>query len=91
MKTKTALDYETKSSCTVIVAARDGNGGRADVTVAIDVIDVNEDQSLLERYDDNNNRIDKDEAITAVEDYLFGDGSVTKAHAIKVIELYLFG
>ena len=50
--------------------------------------------TLLERYDaDNSGRIDKDEAIQAINDYLFGEGAdrISKDEAIQVINLYLFG
>ena len=50
--------------------------------------------TLLERYDaDNSGRIDKDEAIQAINDYLFGVGAdrISKDEAIQVINLYLFG
>ena len=43
-------------------------------------------------YDGNDNEvIDRDEVIRAINDYLFGDGSVTRDDVIAVINLYLFG
>ena len=42
LKTKAALDYETKSSYSVTVKARDAEGLDADIVVNIDVRDVNE-------------------------------------------------
>ena len=54
-------------------------------TVVVDVL-----SNLLEQYDANdNNRIDKAEALKAVDDYLF-HGTLTKAEVLEVIELYLF-
>ena len=43
LKTKSALDFETKSTYTVTVTASDGNGGHADTTVTIMVTNVDED------------------------------------------------
>ena len=42
IRTKDALDYETKSSYTVTVRAADGNGGSDTIMVTITVTDVNE-------------------------------------------------
>ena len=65
--------------------------------MTIMVTDVSEmvpEMSLLEMYDENdNNRIDKDEALVAINDYLFGvgDEQITKDQVLEVITLYLFG
>ena len=45
LKTKSALDYETKSSYTVTVSVSDGNGGSDSITVTINVTDVDEVQA----------------------------------------------
>ena len=42
LKTKTALDYETKAAYTVTVTAADGNGGTASITVIVNVTNVND-------------------------------------------------
>ena len=42
LQAKAALDYETKSSYTVIVSVSDGNGGSDSITVTINITDVNE-------------------------------------------------
>ena len=42
LKTKAALDYETKASYTVTVSVSDGNGGTDSITVTINITDVNE-------------------------------------------------
>ena len=42
LKTKAALDYETKRSYAVTVSVADGNGGTDTITVTINVTDVNE-------------------------------------------------
>ena len=51
-------------------------------------------EDLVARYDANNNdMIDKDEVIQAINDYLFGEGdeAISKAEVIELINLYLFG
>ena len=42
LKTKAALDHESKSSYSVTVSVSDGNGGSDSITVRINVTDVNE-------------------------------------------------
>ena len=42
LKTKTALDYETKESYSVTITVSDGNNGSASITVTINVSDVDE-------------------------------------------------
>ena len=42
LRTKAALDYETKRSYAVTVSVSDGNGGTDTITVTINVTDVNE-------------------------------------------------
>ena len=79
----------------VTVKASDADG--TDVAtheVTVTVTDVDEEgqaDDLLETYDTNdNNRIDKSEALAAIEDYIFG-GTLTKDQALQVITLYIFG
>ncbi len=91
LMTKSALDYETKSTYTVTVTASDGNGGSVDVTVTIMVTDVDETQPLLTRYDDNTDGcIQLAEARTAVGDYFERPkGSrLSLEDARKVVGLY---
>ena len=45
LKTKVALDYETKSAYIVVIIVSDGNGGRNGVSVTINVTDVNENRA----------------------------------------------
>ncbi len=40
LKTKAALDYETKSSYTITITATDGNGGNASIAVTINITDI---------------------------------------------------
>ena len=42
LQTSAALDFETKTSYTVVVSVSDGNGGTDSITVTINVTDVNE-------------------------------------------------
>ena len=45
LRTNAVLDYETKTSYTVIVSVSDGNGGSDSITVTINVTDVNENRA----------------------------------------------
>ncbi len=45
LKTKAALDYETKTSYSVTVSVSDGNGGSDSITVTINVTDVHENRA----------------------------------------------
>ena len=45
LQTRAALDYETKSSYSVIVAVSDGNGGSDSIVVTINVTDVDENRA----------------------------------------------
>ena len=45
LRTNAALDYETKTSYTVIVSVSDGNGGSDRITVTINVTDVDENRA----------------------------------------------
>ena len=86
-------DADTDNTYMVTVEASDGTN-MASHEVAIMVTDVSEmvpEMSLLEMYDENdNNRIDKNEVLAAVDDYLF-ERTITKEQALEVIDLYLFG
>ena len=77
----------------VTVKASDGTDmDTYEVTVTVtDEDEEGQADDLLETYDTNdNNRIDKSEALTAIEDYIFG-GILTKEQALEVITLYIFG
>ena len=47
LKTKTALDFETKPSYSVTVSVSDGNGGSDSITVIINITDVSETPTTL--------------------------------------------
>ena len=92
-------DYEMPADAngdnTYMVTVKASDGTDMD-TYEVTVTVTNEDEEgqaddLLETYDTNdNNRIDKREALTAIEDYIFG-GILTKEQALEVITLYIFG
>ena len=82
----TVLDYETRTSYMVEVTADDGNGNSATAEVTITVTDVD----LGTPYDrDNNEVIDREEALAAVTDYFAG--LITKEEALAVVALYFQG
>ena len=47
LRTKSALDYETKSSYSVTISVSDGNGGSDSITVTINVTDVTENKVTI--------------------------------------------
>ena len=55
IKTLASLDYETKSSYTVIITVSDGNGGTDSISVSINVTDVNEQQTSTTTYNVGDN------------------------------------
>ena len=88
------LDYEMKPSYMVTVMVDDGSGASnssASINVTINVTDVDEEQTLLERYDaDDSGQIDKPEVIQAINEYLeAGPGAPSRDDVIAVINLYL--
>ena len=84
LMTVDALDFETKASYSVSVAASDGED-ESSVTVT--------NVGLDNAYDaDDSGAIDKSEVIQAINDYLDGgDGAPSKADVIKLINFYLDG
>ena len=96
LKTKAALDYETKASYTVTVTATDEAGLSDSIDVIITVTEVDEivtGDDLVDRYDaDDSGQIDKTEVLKAINDYLFGEGdeAITKPDVLRLINLYLF-
>ena len=86
----TALDYEAdKNVYEVTVTATDSSGVSATVTVTITVTDVDL-PGIANDYDaDEDETIDRDEAITALADYF--SGAISKEEAIEIIQLYFAG
>ena len=86
LRVKVPLDYETRSSHSVVVRVADGRGAAAFIAVTVAVVKVGLD-GLVGRYDtDGNGAIDRDEAIAAVVAYF--DGVISKEEAIAVITVY---
>ncbi len=99
LRFRSSPDYESPSDANgdnvymVTVTASDGaNTDTIDLVVTvIDQDDTIDPSDLFERYDVNNNMdIDKDEALTAIDDYLF-HGTITKEEMLDIVDLYLFG
>ena len=89
LRTKAPLDYETKSSYSVVVRAEDGQGARDSIDVTVAVVNVGL-EGMVGRYDaDESGAIGRDEAIAAVVDYFHG--VISKEEAIAVITVYFSG
>ena len=89
LMTQEALDYETKDSYEVTVTATDPEGAGDMITVTITVTDVDEERTLLERYDANDSgEIDLDEVFTAIDDYFDYDDRLTLEEVFEIVDLY---
>ena len=89
LRTKAAPDYETRTSYTVIVRVEDrqGSGDAIEVTVTVTNVGLS---GIAGQYDlDDNETIDRDEAIAAVADY-FRD-AISKEETLAIIQLYFAG
>ena len=82
----TTLDYETQTTYTVVVTATDIFDLTDSVTVTISVTNVDLPGKANDYDADRNERIDREEAISAVIDYF--DGLLTKEEALEIIQLY---
>ncbi len=70
----TTLDYETRTSYSVVVTATDPDGTQDTITVTISVIDLDDD---LGRFDTNNDgSIGRDEVFGAIQQFLTGQATV---------------
>ena len=84
LRTSAALDYETKTSYSVIVSASDGNGGSDSITVTINVTDVNGiDPPLSDRTQQVR------DAIVAAVPGVYNADDVTAAHLAVITNLDL--
>ena len=97
---KSAPDYETPADMDednvyeVTVEAGDGtNMDTQDVTVTVtDVDEATVGDSLVDRYDVDNDGLEKSEVLKAINDYLFGEGdeAISKTDVLRLINIYLF-
>ena len=86
----TSLDYETdRNVYGVTVTATDSSGVSATVAVTITVTDVDLPGTANDYDVDNNETIDRNEAIAAVADYF--SGVISKEEAIEIVQLYFAG
>ena len=89
LRVKVPLDYETKSSYSVVVRVADGRGSGGFIAVTIAVTNVGL-EGMVGQYDkDDNGVIERDEAIAAAVDYF--NGVISKEEAIAVIRVYFAG
>ena len=92
LRTEAALDYDTKNSYAVTVTASDSGGLSDSIDVTITVTDVDDmvtGETLLDRYDDNDNdQIDKDEVFRAIDDYFDYPDRLTKEEVFEIVDLY---
>ena len=82
----TTLDYETQTTYTVVATATDIFDVTDSVTVTISVTNVDLPGKGNDYDADRNERIDREEAISAVIDYF--DGLLTKEDTLQIIQLY---
>ena len=85
LRTKSALDYETKNSYSVTVSVSDGNGGTDSITVTINVTDVTErtiDPPLSERTPEVRDAIVKAAGVNSANE-------VTEVHLAGIWQLDL--
>ena len=84
----TTLDYETRTSYSVVVTATDPDGAQDTITVSISVTDVAELEPS--RFDtDNDGSISRDEVFGAIQ--LFLRGQATVDDVLGVILIYVAG
>ena len=85
LKTKAALDYETKSSYSVTVNVSDGNDGSDSITVTINVTDVNEIPIIPV----SARTLEVQNAIVNAIPNVSGTANVTAAHLAAITDLNL--
>ena len=86
LRTKAALDYETRTSYSLVVRVADGRGRSDAMEVTVTVTNVGL-AGMAGQYDrDDSGAIDRDEVIAAVVDYF--NGVISKEEAIEVVRVY---
>ena len=86
----TALDYEADENVyEATVIATDSSGASATIAVTITVTNVDLPGRANDYDADNNEVIDRDEALAAVADYF--SGAITQEEALAVVRLYFSG
>ena len=86
LRTKAALDYETRTSYTVIARVEDPRGRSDAITVTVAVTNVGL-SGIAGQYDlDDNETIDRDEVLAAVADYF--RGAIDREETLAIIRLY---
>ncbi len=86
LRTKAALNYETRPSYTLTVRVADRRGRSDAMEVTVTVTNVGLD-GMVGQYDrDDSGAIDRDEVIAAVVDYF--NGVISKEEAIEVVRVY---
>ncbi len=89
LRSKAALDHETRTSYTLTARVEDRRGRSDVMEVTVTVTNVGL-AGMAGRYDrDDNGAIDRDEAIAAVVDYF--NGVISKEEAIEVVRVYFAG
>ena len=87
LSTSAALDYETKSTYSVVVKATDPAGLSGTIDVTINVTDVvDEAPTVVERYAGDDGRIDLDELFEAIDDYFDVDIELSIDDLFAVID-----
>ena len=89
LRVKALLDYETRSSYTVVVRVADGRGAEDSIAVTVVVVNVGLEGKVGGYDKDDNGAIDRNEAVAAVVDYF--DGAISKEEAIAVVTVYFAG
>ncbi len=83
----TKLDYESRESYTVVVTATDIFDSTASITVAISVTNVDLPGKANDYDANKDEKIDREEASSAVRDYFAG--TLTRDEMLDIIRLYL--
>ena len=83
----TTLDYETRTSYSVVVTATDPSGERDTINVTINVSDVRQESGRFDT--DNDGSISRDEVFGAIQQFL--TGQATRDDVLSVILRFISG